>query len=237
MLNGRKVITVTPCYAPAAMFDASRAIIPWSGVVDERWVLLNKYPLPSVEENEAALAEAATRYGYQTFDSGDDLGLQGSLNNFLAHNPQPPGTILITVDPDSACVTPGWDAALAEVMCAGGYPMVACGIPELASQQTIRVAGRRVFVHPSIQMFNVCAFDLAFIARCGGFSQPVKYWGGLEGSLYEGLKRERTHIAYLPDFPNIDYSIRDSHDPRYAVWKWEHFYGRFDGSFADYLRR
>ena len=236
----RKVITVTPCYAPAAMFAASRSRIPWTdGLVAEKWVLLNKYPLPSVEANEAAVVEIAATYGYRTFDSGDDLGLHGSLNNFFAHNPQPPGTILIDVDPDSGCDTPGWDAAICEVMEADpSLAIVALGIPETASAPWRKIGGHRVFVHPSMMMFNVCGIDLDFInGTCGGFSQPVKYWGGLEGGFYEPMKATRRSLAYLMDHVNIDYSLRGTHDPRYAAWKWEHFYGRFPGSFAEYIER
>lgn len=234
-----KCISVTPCYAPAAMFDASASMLTWTpGVVSERWVLLNHYPLPSVDENNAAIREAARRHGYLVHDSGGDLGLHGSLNAFLAAHPQPAGTVMLYVDPDSGCDTPGWDKAIADVIAVDPrLPVVALGIPETPAPNA-KVAGHRVFIHPSMMMFNVTGFSLDFIARCGGFDQQVKYWGGIEACIYDGLKREGAHIAYLTEHRNIDYAVlRDAHDPRYATWKWEHYYGRFPGSFADYLER
>lgn len=240
MINGRKIISVTPGYCSAAMFEASRerAKDKWTqGVVDEFWLLLNKYPLPSVNENERALRAVAECYGYRTFDSGDDLGLHGSLNNFFLHNPQPPGTIMIGFDPDSATDDAGFDKAIAEVMCAEpGLPLVALGIPETQTDKPAIIAGYKVLVHISMMMFNICGFDLDFVAACGGFDQPVKYWGGLEGTFYPMLKKTHKHLGYLMDYREArPVELSSLHDERYSMWKWEQFYGRFPGSFADYL--
>ena len=235
MIAGRKVISVTPCYAPAEMFDASRSRITWTpGLVDEFWVLLNKYPLPSVEANEEQLVEVAAKHGYRTFDSGADLGLHGSLNNFLAHNPQPPGTIAVGCDPDSIPDREGFDLALCEVLCAdSNLPIVALGIPQTPTPNAV-IAGNKVYASPSMLMFNIAATDLDFVSRAGGFRQPVTYWGGLEEMLGKQLESEGKHIGYLTDYRNDD-TLRDTHDPRYATWKWEQWYGRFPGSFAEYL--
>jgi hypothetical protein len=238
MIDGRKIIQITPGYCSAEMFDASRSRVIWTpGVVDEFWLLLNKYPLPSVVENEADLMAAAEKHGYRTFDSGGDLGLQGSLNHFLEMNPQPPGTITIGFDPDAATDDIGFDKAIAEVMCADPtLPLVALGIPETSDPRchNSTIAGHRVYVHISMMMFNICGIDLDFVASCGGFSQPVTYWGGLESGFYPTMQATGKHIGYLMDYRE-SFVLRNSHDPRYAVWKWEHFYGRFPGSFAEYL--
>jgi hypothetical protein len=240
MIDGRKVIQVTPGYCSAEMFDASRSRAVWTpGLVDEFWLLLNKYPLPSVEENEARLIEVAAKHGYRTFDSGDDLGLQGSLNKFFEANPQPVGTICIGFDADSGTNDVGFDQAICDVICADPMlPFVALGIPETADPRlTVDIiGGRRVYVHRSMMMFNICGSDLDFIMECGGFWQPVKYWGGLEGGFYPHMQETGKHIGYLMDFrEGRPEDIVAMHDPRYSTYKWEHFYGRFPGSFAEYL--
>ena len=236
MLNGHKVIVVTPCYAPAAMFAESRRLMAdkWTpGLVDEFWLLLNKYPLPSVEENEAALIEAADRFGYQVFDSGADLGLAGSLDNFFALHPQPAGTLFISVDPDSTTNDVGFDKALCEVVTAGaGIPACALGIPQTTDREATLIAGYRVYVHPSMMMTDIGCVDLDW--HGGEFKANDKLWGGNETKLYDRLLATGTHLGYLLDYTNAP-GLRSQHDIRYAIWKWEHFYERFSGSFAEYL--
>jgi hypothetical protein len=236
MLDGWHVIVVTPGYAPAEMFARGCELMAdkWTpGLVDEKWLLLNKYPLPSVETNEAALIEAAARFGYNTFDSGADLGLAGSLEHFFKTHRQPQNTLLISVDPDSTTDDAGFDLALCQVVTAGRrVPACALGIPQVEGMPVTMIAGHRVFVHPSMMMTNIGCVDLGWYGA--EFKANGKLWGGNESKLYERLKATGTRLGYLLDYTNAP-GLRRSHDIRYAIWKWEHFYGRFSGSFAEYL--
>jgi len=224
------------------MFIASRERMDalWTpGLVDEKWLLLNNYPLPSVTEWQTEMVKAAERFGYKcVYPAGTEpIGIQDSLNAFFAMHPQPPGTIWVNCDADSLPTTHGWDKAICEVVDAG-YPLVGLHIPETPDGAESLVAGHRVFVHPNIMMFNVAGYDLDFcLDECGGFDQPVKYWGGFEGHFLSGLMKTDKHLAFLLDHPEVrDPALTAMHDPRYSAYKWEHFYGRFTGSFADYLR-
>jgi hypothetical protein len=240
MMNGRKVIVVTPGFCAASMFTATREHLQdkWTpGVVDEFWLLLNKYPLPSVEENERALIFAATRFGYKTFDSGHDRGLAGSLNNFFGTVRQPPDTILVVVDGDSLTDDAGFDRALVEVVTSGqGVPVCALGIPETPSDDphVTDIAGHRVFVHPSMMMTNIGAASLDFYA--GHFEQPSSYWGGNEEYTYGLIKASGGHLGYLMDYREARPEwLEDHRDPHFTAYKWENYYHRFEGSFAEYL--
>jgi hypothetical protein len=247
MIAGRKVIQLTLGYCAAEMFAATRAKLEgkWTpGLIDEKWLTLNKYPLPSVEENEAALLVAAEQFGYRTWNPGADLGAVGCINAFFAANPQPPGTICVGIDPDSFTEDAGFDKALCEVVIAGGIPFCALRldtghgilIPDIfhADDPNVQeIAGHKVFVHPSIMMVNTsaCIPDVLFPDGLWG---PVQYWGGTESFVYERIRALGGHLGYLMDYGD-KFELRDTHDPRYAAWKWEHFYGRFLGSFAEYL--
>jgi len=240
MIGTHKVIQVTPAFAPAAMFDVSRARLTFTpGVVDEKWVLLNKYPLPSVWENERDLKAAAHKWGYTPFDSGDDLGLHGSLNNFLAHHPQPHGTILIGVDSDSGTDADGWDLAIAETLAADdSLAIVSLGFAfQRAPEHEIHeIAGRRVWVHPSTDMVNITGYDLDSILAIGGFDQPVKYWGGLESQMIGPLKRLGKSVGYLVDYLDArPAELAQMRDPRYCEWKMKAYQGQVRGGFAEYL--
>lgn len=223
------------------MFIATRAHLEpllTPGLIDEKWLLLNKYPLPSVEENEAKLIEAAEYFGYQTFDSEYDRGHSASLNNFFASHPQPPGTLLLSIDPDSVTDDAGFDKALCDVIVAeAGIPICALGIPEThPNDPHVRtIAGYRVFVHPSMMMTNIGGADLDLFIN--GFSQPSKYWGGNESHTYGLLKARNAHLGYLMDYRESRPEwLEDYRDPEYGVWKWAQYNGEFDGSFAEYCR-
>lgn len=237
MIDGHKVIEVVPCFAPAEMFEESRTYLAdkWTpGLVDERWLLLNKYPLPSVEENERALRILAERFGYLVFDSGADLGLGRSVTKFLVDIPQPPGTLMISVDPDSITHDRGFDKAMCDVVLSGsGLPACVLGIPQTKEAPSTLIAGYRVYIHPSVMMTNIGCLDLDWHGT--DFIANEKLWGGNESKLHSRLAATGTHLAYLLDYNNAS-DIRSHHDLRYAIWKWEHFYGRFEGSFAEYLR-
>lgn len=239
-----KNILVTPCFARAELFELSARTLMdklTPGVVDEKWVLDNHYPCG--EDNSVKIKAAAAKYGYSYFDSGADLGLQGSLNNFYKHNPQPAGTIHIGVDPDSTSAV-GFDKAIVDVMRADSN-LVMCATMNTGIDDAIAkgrcivlesvIGGHSVFVHPNIEMVNVCGYNLDWINSVGGFDQPNKYYGGLEIALYRKFKRER--LVFLLDVPNVE--LVDSHlvtDPKYRQWKTEHLKG-YKGSFKEWLSK
>lgn len=243
MLNGRKVILVCPGYVPAALFAETRRRIQsleTPGVIDEKWLLLLKYPLPSVEANERALITAADRYGYRTFDVPENLGEAGNVNAFLAAKPQPPGTIYIKFDGDALTADQGWDQAIAEVLDADRKIAVcSLGIPELQGIVESQVAGHRVFYHPSMMRYDIAGTDLDFVTAAGGFRTPGTLWGGLEQCIHEELKRRRRRIVYLLDKREAaDVSgLEELKDEAYGDWKWANYHGRFKSGFDSYLAR
>lgn len=249
MLNGRKVILVTPAYVPAALFEETRTRmvgLETPGVIDEKWLLLLKYPRPSVEENEEALIAAADRWGYRTFDVPQNLGEAANVNSFLAAHPQPPGTIYIKFDGDAWTQNPGWDRAIVETI--DSDPAIAVcslGIPELHTMnqlthpETIRTMnGHRVFYHPSMMRYDIAGTNLDFVKAMGGFRTPDTFWGGLESCVYEELIKQHRRIVYLLDYteaPTDD--LAPFKDPAYSDWKWANYNGEFVGTFDEYLRR
>lgn len=242
-----KVILAMPAFCRAEMFEASRAYlktIETPGLVDERWIFLNKYPLPSVEENEKKLIKAAKRFGYKIFDSEYDRGPHKAWNNFLEKNPQPPGAITIGPDGDSAGC-PGYDKAIIDVMRAD--PEIAvCALWNVgASLQNDNlkeyykeVAGYRVCYHPGIEMFNVCGIDLDWIKETGGFNQPYAYYGCLELDMYPKFATTKRKLAYLVDFregADLTEDWSSYLDPEYREWKNAHLAG-YVKSFGEWLK-
>lgn len=247
MLNGRKVILVCPAYVPAALFRETRlrmVELETPGVIDEKWMLLLKYPLPSVEQNQADLIAAAEEFGYRTFDIPENLGESGNVNAFLAANPQPRGTIYIKFDGDAWTPTMGWDEAIAATLCADpAIAVCSLGIPELGwiedgTPGMVWLDGRRVFYHPSMMRYDIAGTDLDFIQDTGGFRTPDTFWGGLEGCVYEEMLKHHRRIVYLNDYregPTDD--LAPWKDPEYGDWKWENYHHRFTGDFVEYLAR
>ncbi len=242
-----KVLLAMPAFCRAEMFVASRTYlekIETPGLVDEKWIFLNKYPLPSVEENERKLIEAAERFGYKVFDSEYDRGLHKSFNNFLEKHPQPEGTISIGPDGDSAGC-PGYDQAIIDVMkadpeiaiCALWNPGGSLQNDNLKDYYK-EVAGYRVCYHPGVEMFNVCGIDLDWIKVMGGFNQSKKYYGFIEIDLYQKLVANKRKLAYLVDFKeaaDLKEDWTQYRDPEYREWKNAHLAGD-DRSFGEWLK-
>jgi hypothetical protein len=247
MLNGRKVILVCPAYVPVKLFRETRrrmAGLDTPGIIDERWMLLLKYPLPTVESNEAGLVAAAKEFGYHTFDVPVNLGESANVNGFLAAYPQPPGTIYIKFDGDAWTQDAGWDKAIVETICDDPFVAVcSLGIPELHSLKQIRpervqnTHGYRAFYHPSMMRYDIAGTDLDFVKQIGGFRTPGTMWGGLEGCMHEELQKYGRGLVYLLDHVEGPTDGLDEwKDTAYGEWKWENYHHRFPGSFDDYLR-
>ena len=243
MINGRKIIIVTPGFAPAQIFFETASRMSFTeGVVDEKWLLLNKYPLPSVEENEKELVEIANKYGYNIFDSEDDLGEVGSTNNFLVKNPQPPGTIFIGRGPDSFCADSGWDKALGEVLTAAD-DIAMLGLAYINTPRrgpgTCRIAEHRVLIYGNDNKpvpFDMSAIPIDFLNQVGGFEGVGKYWGGVDHVMREKWNSIGKKVGWLCDFPHTPGNfLGPMKDPRYYTWRIASLHGSFEGNFAQWI--
>jgi hypothetical protein len=210
--------------------------------IHQHVIIDNHYPLPTQPLNSQGLIDIADKYDLVYIDSGRDRGLHEGLNHALSwlridwqHD------LLIGNDPDDRCC---FDAfrAMREVMEADDRVAV-CGvnfsvIRERLSEGKLyqsRIADHRVLIHPSLEMWNVAAFDLSLVKQAGGFSEPYKYYGGIEMSLYRHWSTRGMYLVYLEDFTSEMVPVPPKlMDPEYRQWKTAHLAG-FEGGFAQWL--
>lgn len=210
----------------------------------EHVIILQHYPV-NLEENNQRIRDLAKQYGCTLVDSGSDVGLHNGLNNAMKVVGVTREDYIIGCDPDNR-PTPGFIDAFRDVMKAD--PTIAVlgmnfwVITERFQQGKLteaKIADRAVWLHPNVEMWDVCAFNSGLIHDIGGFSQPNNYYGGLEIYLMRHWVPRGMKLAYLADFRS-DHATVDHNDPRlvdqsYREWKISHATKGFSGSFADFL--
>jgi hypothetical protein len=248
MYKSKKVLLLVAGFCKHELLRASRAFFEpllTPGLIDEKVLLLNKYPLPSVKENEEGLIQVAKDYGYKTWDSKADLGLHMSLNYYLENNPQPPGTILMGLDADSCTDSQkGFDKALCEVLDGSNGLLGSVSLWNVGMDNTVRrfpiwdneecIANHKVFVHPHVEMMNITVFDLDVITNAGGFQEPYKYYGGMEMWLLSVYKPLGKKFGFLMNYKETGNMYPIVNDPEYRQWKNDHLRGD-TSSFGEWL--
>lgn len=247
-----KTIVVTPAFCKAELLDYSLGNYYENQTQSfEHYILLNHYPI-NKEENNRKIYDIAYKYNCKIFDNEFDRGLHEGLNNFLNKSNFPENTIMIGFDPDSAIepMSIGFDKAMDETLRIG---KVDHGIAILALwgigidlkyrmnkgvfDKTL-IGNKCVFLHPSVEMWSVAAFDLDFIKQVGGFKQPHAYYGGAEIALCGDLVNNKRCLAYLTEYKERyhAYPKEEVIDQIYAEWKRDHLAG-FTGSLEEYINR
>src|SRR4030042_4053004 len=204
-------IVITPAFCKAALLEQSLAnYYEYQTENYEHWILVNHYPV-NRKKNNNEIRKVAEKFKCKVFDSEYDRGLHNSVNNFYAHNPQPPGSIHIGFDPDSAIeqLSHGFDKALSGTLQCGIIDhsiafLALWGIgAEIHKKDLINklfINDNAVIIHPTIEMFSVGAIDLDFIKLIGGFSQPNNYYGGAEVYFWSYMQKYNKKLAYLTEY-------------------------------------
>lgn len=209
-------------------------------------VIDNHYPV-NKEKNREEIRSIAHQYGAIYVDSGFDRGLHDGINNAMKFVGVTPEDTFIGCDPDDR-PSPGWTEALLAVRKAD--PKIAVlalnfWVIDMRKKQhglpVKSVAGHNVIYHPSVECWNVAAFDLKLIFESGGFREPNKYYGGLELALQEAWRKKGQCLAYLEHIRS-DAAVVDRNDPRvydadYGTWKLDHATKGFTESFETWLKQ
>jgi hypothetical protein len=188
---------------------------------------------------------AAGPFDIRLLDAGRNLGLHDGLNYMLDRIRPGRDDVVIGYDPDESPLRAGWARAMADVMDADPK----CGWLSLmsppASEYMDRnggsdreVAGHRLRV-PGYSLINtVCAWRGNALAEVGKFSEPHRYYGGLEGEMMPKYISAGYWIGWLRDYWVAP--LHDMADPEYQLYKRHHVGFEtplFPGSFADWCKQ
>lgn len=207
-------------------------------------VIDGHYPIDK-EENRVRIQELCRQYGCHYLDPGKDLGLHGNLN-FAVHTLRiGADETLINVDPDDFPQPGSMEKLANAIEINPQYAVIAmsfCLINQRVEEGKLQVVcanGRILYLHPTVEMFKVAAFNMRFIHSLPNkFHEPWAYYGGLESYLYGEWRKEGLKLGYIQDHcQEVKLDILDSKyfDQSYRQWKHAHLSG-FNGSFEEWIR-
>jgi len=211
-------------------------------------ILDQHYPADEGGMHSEKIKALCKKYKCIYLDSHYDRGLHQGLNYAWQAMSVIPGDILIGCDPDDR-PSPGAFQAMKKVMQAD--PLIAvCGLnfhvlPWKQKEhglvmEEVKTAGERVWVHPSVEMWNVAAFNTHFIQSVGGFHQPNAYYGGLEVALFREWPKHGLKLVYLIDHTAESVPVNredpELYDIAYGDWKIAHATKGYQKSYAEWLK-
>ncbi len=243
-----KTVLITPCFARWELLQNLLFHLhkdPAYGDIDH-YVLDNYYPI-NKDLNHEKIAYLAKSFGCKFIDSGSDLGLHHSLNNAVKQIGLGDDDILICVDPDDR-PTPGFVQAIEEAMRVDkSLAVLALNfwvIDQRIKENKLKLGidydySYSVWIHPSVEMFTIAAFNMKFINSIGGFDEPLPFYGGLESYLHSKWAPMGMRLGYLEhyraDATNVDRGDPKLFDPEFRLWKNAHVAG-YKGGFEEWLR-
>ena len=210
-------------------------------------ILDQHYPLRHKElQNEISVYKDSAPYPVHWFDAGTNLGLHDGLNYMLSHLPTDlDDALIVGLDPDENPHTAGWLKAMHDVMAADA----SCGWLSLmhpaARDYMLKqghasrvISGNTVDIPPYPLINTVCGWRLSAIRKVGAFTEPHRWYGGLESAMMPRYTEAGYWTGWLRDFGVTN--LHHLADPEYLEYK-RHHVGHvqpvFPGSFDEWLAR
>lgn len=187
----------------------------------------NHYPI-NKSRNRDQIKSLAKDFKCIYVDSGKDLGLHEGINHAIQQVGIKKEDQFICCDPDDR-PTPGSFKAIHEVMNADKNIVVCSTLCQEVdwSKSPVRlqsIAGYQVYIHPTVEMWNVSGYNLEFVFSVGGFNEIYPYYGGAESYFYDHYRKNKNYkIAYLKDYKSSEVYLDKQDpfffDPEYRLWK------------------
>ncbi len=190
--------------------------------VDQHWPLF----YASFAKSIRALASEIP--GSIVLDPGKNLGLHEGFNWALSQLPIPDNAGVIGYDPDSWPVTPGWDLAMCRTFVRDSKAAwISLWHPhaqrELIEEGKGLLLGYEVLVKRPV-MNSVCMFRMEWLRKCGGLTEQLPYYGGLE--IHQWARLEGWKWIFLCGFVEDFWPWPDMVNVNYREWKWATTHGR-----------
>jgi hypothetical protein len=205
-------------------------------MVDQHWPI-------DREKNKKEIERIALKNSAILLDPGKNLGLHHGFNWAFNQLHIPDNAMVIGFDPDSWPVVAGWDKSMCDVFVADPsiiwlslwHPHATRELlHENKSKPESVIAGHRVVEVSAPVMNSVCGFRAGFLKKSGGLTEPSKYYGGLECSMWEKVKAHGKWV-FLPDYKE-ELHFQDVVNPLYRDWKWEHAHKEYPHDFTQFLK-
>lgn len=205
------------------------------GLEPDSWLIVNNHwPIKELETADYLEKLAKIVHG-EIHMPHQNLGGHGGINFAVTKLKALEKTdLILTYDPDSNPINPGWLKAMKEVLDADP------SIPYISLMHSVcvdhrpwlmrEVAGHRVASDPEPEMFNVTLWRAEHLMV--GLRAPCEYYGGIEADLFRVRKLKG---SYMFDFREDPCPIH--HPQIYTDWKDAHGrLGTYRGNFDQYVR-
>lgn len=206
-------------------------------VLDDCWPL-NRYA------NDMALEKLKVRWPrLKVIKAPKNLGIHEGFNYLTKQMPLQDGDILICTAPDSVPLNKGWDDAMVKVHEAddriayvGTNSIAIDTTPNVRWVHGVTKDGIKIKIPANTPaMYHSTAFKWDFLKKCGGFHQPLNYYGLLEISMWNRMQHFGMHSAYLSEYSE-DFRLEPYHPQIYRDYKIAQAHTKtFKGSFEEYL--
>lgn len=243
-----RTFLISPAFAKAALVEDAMEYLYSSNdlsFIDAHIVIDGWYPIDR-KNNRVKIAQSALSRGAYYLDAKYDRGLHRNLNYAVEQFGITEKDLVLGLDFDDR-PSPGALRALHNVMhCSGEFGVLGLSFSVIKQREKEGVfherkiiAGEEVLIHPSIEMFNVVAFNMAMVKQNGGFNQLFNYYGGLECALLPTMHKMGLRLGYLKnhvsDALEMDRSNLNFFDPEYREWKTAHV-GGYQHGFEQWLQ-
>lgn len=184
------------------------------------------------------LPNMCSEYGFTYLNAGENLGLHNGYNYAMGYLPDDCERFII-YDGDMFPETEDWHLPLLKIH--DDERVIWSG---LWNKHTYREMSERPSHKEVIMGYNCtiphvpviamcCAYNKRWIDSVGGFTEPNKWYGGLEIAMWNKMPKGKI-IAYLDDYKELECPVNN--DDVYAQYKWEHAHNGLEMSFEEYLK-
>lgn len=198
------------------------------------YLLDNNYPLTKDKDHVRNICD---KYGFKYFNAGENLGLHEGYN-YLAK--QCDDEIIILYDGDSYPITNEWDKALEnvhlrpDIVWASLYNQHSYKEMDERGYDQVEINGYNCRITKRPVINSISAFKRSWLEEVSWFTEPSKYYGGLEMAMWYKKKPEYKW-AFLDDYKETALpNVGEIQDLIYTEYKIAHAHKGDPRSFEEY---
>lgn len=180
------------------------------------------------------------KFDIELYDKGENLGLSGGYNFLISEKKSLSHAILY--DCDSNPETNGWDNAIKTAFednrlayTSLTFDVCEREFKERGFNEWQTISGINMVTPNQACVQSVGGVDLEYLRFIGGLQEPKKYYGGLEGKMFN-YWNDNHRLGYLKDFREGKEGANKLVDNDYIQYKYKYAHQGYDGSYDDYLK-
>jgi len=241
MIHILSVVHMEPDLAAMSLMRLMRTSGLGLNCVNYRFYLLNNcWPMGS-KENTAICFEALAQMTLaRRFHVEQNIGGHGGQSLLIkeALRESREGDYVLVYDPDSFPTTPGWGAAMVDVLNADPTLIYVSLMPDVLvgigkPWQVERLGDYRLATQRGPEMYNVTMFRPEIVRD--GIPAATKFYGHVEVEMFRKARERGMRHAYLLDYREGQCPL--PHPKAYVEWKRAHAGYTFPGNFDEWVNK